>query len=318
MHNERSQQDYVTWIVHTTTGRWNGIRTENALSVKHIFQSHSGCRHTSWPLTSRRRRPSSYSRTSMPAAMLLPPSAAASSSNGGNGKRGAEEPRGAVEKQQRRTKKKDETEYTEGEEGTNKGKDKDKEKTARGKKLTKAQQENKQLWSVVLKAVLSLQQDQRSTNAVILYTLIVETASPEIEKMVEQGKAYGQLCQDQPKHQQGPPHLFVFAGLLVALQARQDSIGLKNSNLIKSMVEKWEAWELDDRADSVRLCRQAKCWDQNYRKIYLAFGNGYTDEETKGLLNGMQQSGAVLKHGRAPAGALERELSQWLSAFADA
>lgn len=243
--------------------------------------------------------------------MLLPP---CSSASGSTGKRGADEPKGAVVKLLRR-KKQDEKQEDDNKESENKGKDKN---SSGGKKLTKAQAENKQLWSTIIKAILGLQQEQRSINSVILYTLIVDSSNPEVCKMIEQGKAYGQLCQEQPRHQQGPPHLFVFAGLLVGLQERKESIGIKNLNIISSMIEKWQGWDLDDKADSIRLCRQAKCWDPKNRKIFLAYGNGFTEEEQRGVVNALTQCGAILKHGRAPTGALERELSQWLSAFTDA
>lgn len=68
------------------------------------------------------------------------------------------------------------------------------------KKLTKAQTENRGLWSLVLKALLQLQQDQRMLASAVLYVYTVKTDSDDILKMEEQGRAYPDLSKEQPDH----------------------------------------------------------------------------------------------------------------------
>lgn len=252
----------------------------------------------------------------MPSAILLAPRSSAGSGAGGSrSRRGAEhEPQ---EKKQRREDKPDEEMAQAGGAAESSGRQGGGGRRAGKKKLTKAQTENRGLWSLVLKALLQLQQDQRTLASAVLYVYTVKTESDEIVKMQEQGRAYADLCKDQPDHGQGPPHLFVFSALLTSLVERGAAVGQKNLGALQLMQTRWTEWELDERADAVRICRQAKAWDQAIRKIYIAFGMGFRDEDKKALLASLVQIGAVAKHGRAPAGGLERELGQWLSSFVE-
>lgn len=72
------------------------------------------------------------------------------------------------------------------------------------------------------------------------------------------------------------------------------------------------------RGDIVKGPTQARAWDQDIRKIYLAFGMGMATTEIKSVLNELHQIGGVLKRGRAPAGGLEREVTACLAVFSGA
>lgn len=68
-------------------------------------------------------------------------------------------------------------------------------------------------------------------------------------------------------------------------------------------------------ADAVRIFRQAMAWDQAVCNINIAFGMGFQEEDKQALLSSLVQIVAVAKHGRPPAGGLERELGAWRAEF---
>lgn len=202
---------------------------------------------TSWRLIFLQGRSFGFAAI-MPSAILLAPRSAARSGDGGSRfKRGAEsEPQEKKHRTAGGTENEPDTEMVQaGAEGN--GQRGGGKKRAGKKKLTKAQTENRGLWSLVLKSLLQLQQDQRTLASAVLYVYTVKTDSVEIVKMQEQGRAYTDLSKDQPEHGQGPPHLFVFSALLVSLIERGTAVGQRNLGILQTMQARWKEWELDER-----------------------------------------------------------------------
>eukprot|EP00959_Pyramimonas_sp_CCMP1952_P170808 3569256-Pyramimonas_sp.AAC.1 len=60
----------------------------------------------------------------------------------------------------------------------------------------------------------------------------------------------------------------------------------------------------------IRLTKVDRCFDQDKRRITLCL-----QEYRKEVIGALQQLGAELKSGRAPASHMERELQEWLEVF---
>ncbi len=117
---------------------------------------------------------------------------------------------------------------------------------------------DKALLTMILKAVLQLQQEARTLSGAIYNVFTVKTDSSESKAMKEQGVAYSEMAKDNPQHESGPPHTYQLMAMIVALRDRGESTGARNQSMLKDIAEKYTNMNLDERADAVRVCRLAR------------------------------------------------------------
>ncbi|CAK0905960.1 unnamed protein product [Prorocentrum cordatum] len=159
--------------------------------------------------------------------------------------------------------------------------------------------------------LLSLAQSRRNIEGVLFDVLIVPAELPEALKMQEQGSAYNAQVQAKGKGRGlGAPHLFVFGGLLEALLLRQQSIGKVNFEKLTEFKARLQSLDYEEKMDITRFTKVDRCYDQGKRRITLCLQEG-----RKEVIGALQQLGAELKSGRAPASHMERELQEWLEVF---
>lgn len=100
----------------------------------------------------------------------------------------------------------------------------------------------------------------------------------------------------------------IFVGLVTALVERGPMVGAKTHEELKHIAVQYESMTTEARSESVAVCINDKCYDGELRKLFLHIRRDPKDI----IVQASVQMGGVRKHGRPPAGALERELSDWL------
>ena len=113
----------------------------------------------------------------------------------------------------------------------------------------------------------------------------------------------------QERAQHGPPHLHIFDSMMGALIRKKDEIGAQNYNEIKKYVDFCEGADQDMTVRQVKQCRVAKCFEHSKKKIYMAIENTGCRYQ---VLDALKQLGGEQKHGRAPPGAMEVALQDFL------
>lgn len=84
----------------------------------------------------------------------------------------------------------------------------------------------------------------------------------------------------------------------MSLVERGAAVGQKNLSTLQLMQAPWAEWELGESADAVHICRQSKAWGQAIRRIYIAFGMGFRDEDEGALgVVGAGRRGGEAWHG---------------------
>ena len=170
---------------------------------------------------------------------------------------------------------------------------------------------SKALYTLMMKMLLSLAQSRRNIEGVLFDVLIVPQDLPEVLKMTEQGSLYNQEVQKRGKgHGLGAPHLWIFGALLESLLLRKESIGAHNFAELQKFKQKLTTLEYAQKMDIIKFTKVDKCYDQGKRRITLCIAEARPE-----LLSALQQIGAELKSGRAPASHMERELQEWLDVF---
>ena len=187
----------------------------------------------------------------------------------------------------------------------------------KNKQISKHMQSNKELYTVILKSILQLQQGHRTICAAIFDVFILPTTSDEVVAALAEGKLYNELAHSDKAEEKAlttvPPHLYIFSSILKALLARGPSIGAKNHAELTSFENKFEAEELADRLEQVRVCRVDRTFRSDQKKLTLHVEHSSCRAAL--LLALKQTEGAMHKQGRAPAGGMERELQHWLASF---
>ncbi|CAK0886383.1 unnamed protein product, partial [Prorocentrum cordatum] len=135
---------------------------------------------------------------------------------------------------------------------------------------------NKSLYALMMTMLLSLVQSRRNIEGVLFDVLIVTSDLPEVLKMQ-------------------------------ALQLRQQRIGKQNFDKLQEFKQHLATLGYDETMDIIRFTKVDKCYDQGKRRITLCIG-----EYRKEVIGALQQLGAELKSGRAPASHMERELQECL------
>lgn len=204
-----------------------------------------------------------------------------------------------------------------------KGKDTDKgsKRTGGGGKKDQAKETfkkgvptaGKEQLALLTKGVLRCLQDSRTTSGVLFDVLVLAASSPIIDLMQQQGQLYNETVQLDKNHKQGPPHIWVMGGLIQGLLQQGQAVGARTAEVLKEFSEDYTVWTIEERADKIAHCRVEKMFVADSRKITLAINRLGPVREA--ILQGLVQSGAVRKLGRAPRGALERNLEDMLKAI---
>ena len=91
--------------------------------------------------------------------------------------------------------------------------------------------------------------------------------------------------------------------MLSALLAEETVTGQSKSDM-KEAKEMLESMSVEEASLHIKLCKVSKCWKAGVVKVQFHFSEKLEMATWKAL----SMSGAVLKQGRAPQGALERSL----------
>ena len=86
-------------------------------------------------------------------------------------------------------------------------------------------------------------------------------------------------------------------------------MGGRNKDKIAQAIKQWEDGDNVQRCELVKIAKVEKCWKQELSRIVLCFPNHPARRE---IIDGLVQTGAVLKQGRPSKGAMERGLENWL------
>ncbi|CAK0855184.1 unnamed protein product [Prorocentrum cordatum] len=165
---------------------------------------------------------------------------------------------------------------------------------------------------LMLKFLLQLGQSKRNIEGVVFDCLILDGTSQEANAMSAQGVRYNEAVTASGKgHNHGPPHLWIFGGLLTALLQRKDAVGAANAKKLVEIKQSIEQWDEAKRGDMIKFCKMDRCYDVNKRKLMLHLH----PEIRQCIIDAMIQTGAEWKQGRAPVSHMERELQDWLEAF---
>jgi hypothetical protein len=183
---------------------------------------------------------------------------------------------------------------------------------AESKKKARKDKKDKDTESIMkLMAKMQLQQAQmlREHQGVLFDVVFMDTDSEVVLAMQEKGASYSEQTKGVKGHNMGPPHLHVFDAMIQALLKKKDSIGLANYSELKKFSDFCEGATQDDILRQVKQCRVAKCFENTKKKIYMAIeGTGVRTH----VLDALRQLGGVQKHGRAPPGAMEIALQEFL------
>ena len=206
----------------------------------------------------------------------------------------------------------DKSKEEEGEGGGGKAKGKGRRGKATKKKTKGGDSE---LWKLVLKSLLQQGQQMRLVSSALLDTIVVKSEGAEAVAMLEQGKAYAAKVREEGSVVEGPPHPYVFGGLLAALKARGESIGAKNLAVVQETFDKYDIMDKHEKNELIRVCRCDRTFHSEHKKIVLGFGQQASSSLRQAVLQGLVQTGGDHKLGRAPASSLERELQAWLESM---
>ncbi len=104
----------------------------------------------------------------------------------------------------------------------------------------------------------------------------------------------------------------MFGGLLFALHNRAQAVGAANATTLACYWEKYQEMDNEEKSGQARYCRLAPVYDKTGMKVIL---NIESTGIRKELLSALQQLGGIRKYGRAPPGALEREMQKFLESL---
>ena len=174
-----------------------------------------------------------------------------------------------------------------------------------GGKKTFTEDQSK-LLTLMVKLLLQLAQGSREVMGAIFETFLAPETDTVIVAMSKQGKRYAHLVKEGC-HGLGTPHIYVMGGLLNALATENEA----NPNpVMTKLEEEYKNMEIARKEELVRLCKVAKLFRTDCKKVVLAFGPGPEVAELKNIVVAALRSRKdwEYKVGKAPQGHMERLL----------
>ena len=132
--------------------------------------------------------------------------------------------------------------------------------------------------------------------------------------MGEQGQAYQREVKKAGRgHQLGPPHPWMWGGLVSALHAKGEAVGSRNAGVLKDHNDVLEGMTMVEKLELVRICRLDKTYQEGFKRVSITL---YGNEALRlAIIGALEQSGATRKQGKAPASFMERGIQMWLEAL---
>ena len=161
---------------------------------------------------------------------------------------------------------------------------------------------------LVMKMMIQLTQTGREVAGALFDTWLVMETDPILTAMIIQGRRYAAAVRS-PGHGLSAPHLYVFGSLLDAIaKETKDELDIKMNQQYKDMA-------VEERAQIIRLCKVAKVFRSDQRKVAVVFGTGHEAQGYKQRILSLLKPKAAwtYKVGRAPAGHMERQLAAFLT-----
>lgn len=91
--------------------------------------------------------------------------------------------------------------------------------------------------------------------------------------------------------------------------AEKGKVGQADAEVLAQGLAEWSSPSTDERCEHARFCRQVPTYDREMARLVFVMGRL---PFRAAVLWGLAQLGGIHKHGRAPAGRLEREAQSWL------
>jgi hypothetical protein len=123
----------------------------------------------------------------------------------------------------------------------------------------------------IAKAVLRIMQDQRGLMSFFIDVLVGLAEDNVYKQMGIQTKEYSKLVKEA-KEATGSPHLLAFVGLLTAIIEKGPAAGQANHDAITAYMERVKHLSPTELNERARLCKQAKCYNEQDEKLYLEMG----------------------------------------------
>jgi len=169
---------------------------------------------------------------------------------------------------------------------------------------------NKKPMELMMKAVLSLMQRMRDLEAVVLTTHICKTDASPILELKGELKLYDGKCKEAGKqHSYGPPYPHLYLVLLETLGALSTTKEEHKRTLMAEHSE-LKAKHFSEIDKKVKLIRVLKTYRSETKRLLIA--TTHENKATEAIMCSLAAGGAEQKIGRAPRGALEMELQNWL------
>ena len=171
--------------------------------------------------------------------------------------------------------------------------------------------------TLVLKQLLRLCQSMRDIEGAYFDTVVIKESSGEVLEVTRQTKAYGEGVRSESGgkgHSLAPPHIWAWGGLVNAMVKRGPEIGKHNHDTLKAHLEELNVMSLLEKTEVVRFCRVSKMFDPNLRRLTLSIPKPGL---RAAMLSGLEQTRAERTMGRAPAGAMEREMQAYVDGLAE-
>lgn len=181
------------------------------------------------------------------------------------------------------------------------------------KKLEKG---TKQMFQVIIKSSLQLQQQQRCLLAIVIDMIVLPAEGTILTALSDTGRRYAHACEEKGKnHGLGPPQPRLWLSLCQALSKME--VGRKNQELLKAHIELFQSFDLPTACRLVRMVKVCKMFDDGKKKLWL-----FIDDFALSLVGPpmratvlsaiAQTTDARVLTGVAPPGKMENMLSAWL------
>jgi len=141
---------------------------------------------------------------------------------------------------------------------------------------------------------------------VVFLTFQYKVESELGEVLAKTGKGYASLSREE-KDEAGPPRPHLWLALLGFLAS--SDVGAQNKAGLRTLVDSFNEMEVEEVCEQVPMVKTARCYDGAYRKLLLAV----PPQHKSLVVASLKQVGCKARWGRAPPGAMEREMSDWLA-----
>ena len=128
---------------------------------------------------------------------------------------------------------------------------------------------------LMLKQVLNLVQGMRDVQSILFDIVLLPKTCSLVQQCIIQGRRYSETTK-QKKHGLGPPHLYVWGAIMNLLGESND--------LVKAAYINYEKMSIAARNDLVKMCRCAKLFKEEQRKLVLTFGCGAEGQALRALV----------------------------------